>query len=333
LAVGFPQKVILLSQLRYDYLDAGPSWAQIREIRIRDLTPHPIGDSCWLGNGNLIVGAGNQLFVYDKHVEASNRMVTSLRLPSQETAFVDLFDVVSRLNGPLPVFHPQFLAQCILCGKTNLVHSILINLYRKLKFLVHGDEIDGFLDIPLEEFYMETDVSAFGCSHTKLNSYGIQTQRITTRKEIRSSYVDFTMDDEVHVVDETVAAFLNESLTRFALPQLSSKEQFHLVDIVECVATVEKHRRSMDDNAARYLLFFRQHMLRRTQGLPKHDAISWREIVWAFHSDSHGILTDLVSKQFHGKMLWEHARESGLFMWITDLNDLVGIAFLADSLI
>ena len=126
-------------------------------------------------------------------------------------------------------------------------------------------------------------------------------------------------------MDETVAASLNENLTRVALPQLSSKEQFHLVDIVECVATVEKHRRSMDDNAARYLLFFRQHMLRRTQGLLEQVTISWREIVWAFHSDSHEILTDLVSKQFHGKMLWEHARESGLFMWITDLNALVRI--------
>ena len=142
---------------------------------------------------------------------------------------------------------------------------------------------------------------------------------------MRSSYADFTINGEAYIVDETVAASLNENLTRVALPQLSSKEQFHLVDIVECVATVEKHRRSMDDNAARYLLFFRQHMLRRTQGILEQVTISWREIVWAFHSDSHEILTDLVSKQFHGKMLWEHARESGLFMWITDLNALVRI--------
>lgn len=304
LAVGFPRKVVLLSQLRYDYLDARPSWAQIREIRI-DLTPHPIGDSCWLGNGNLVVGAGNQLFVYDKHIEISHPVVTGLRLPSHRSTYVDLFDVVSRLNGPLPVFHPQFLAQCILCGKTNLVHLILTSLHRKLKFYTEGDVLDDFLDIPIENIYQETDLL----------------QQISW-KEAHSSYADFSDDHEARVLDETVAASLNEYLTRIALPQLSSPEQFRLVNTVECVATVEKHRRSMDDNAARYLLFFRQHMLRKSQGQPEHITVSWREIVWAFHSDSHGILTDLVSRQFHAKMLWENARESGLFMWLTDLTAL-----------
>ncbi|KAL1988776.1 hypothetical protein VTN96DRAFT_7660 [Rasamsonia emersonii] len=305
LAVGFPHKVILLSQLRYDYLDSGPSWTQIREIRIRDLTPHPIGDSCWLSNGNLVVGAGNQLFVYDRHIEISNRLVTELRIPSHGSSVVDLFDVVSRLNGPLPVFHPQFLAQCILSGKTNLVHSILLNLHRKLKFYTEGDELDSFLGMPIEDFYRETDV-----------------MQKAAWKELRSSYADFSTDDESQTLDENVAAIVNENLTRVTLPQLSSQEQFRLADTIECVATVEKHRRSMDDNAARYLLFFRQHMLRRSQGLSNKNTVSWREIVWAMHSGSQDILTDLVSRQFNGKMVWKSARESGIFMWLSDLTAL-----------
>jgi hypothetical protein len=139
---------------------------------------------------------------------------------------------------------------------------------------------------------------------------------------MHSSYANFSLEDEMSVLNETAASALNEYLTRFALHQLSSTEQFRLMDTVECVATVEKHRRSMDDNAARYLLFFRQHMLRRSQG-QEQGTISWREIVWAFHSESHEILTDLVSKQFHGRVCWENARECGLFMWITDVNALV----------
>ncbi|KAK2738326.1 regulator of (H+)-ATPase in vacuolar membrane [Myotisia sp. PD_48] len=303
LAVGFPHKIVLLSQLRYDYVDAGPSWAQIREIQTQHYTPHPIGDSCWLGNGNLVVGTGNQLFVYDKYIEASNRWVTSLRLPYRKEARFNLFEVVSRLNGPLPVFHPQFLAQCILSGKTRLVHLILIKLYRKLKFATDADGIDGFLDIPLEDIYTETPPM----QHIAL-------------KEMKSSYADFTLDEEPIVVDETIAGSLNEYLTKIALPQLSSKEQFHLVNTIECVATVEKHRRSMDDNAARYFLFFRQHLLRRSQGISDEFMLPWREIVWAFHSDSHEILADLVSKQYDNRMLWENARESGIFMWLTDAN-------------
>ena len=160
LAVGFPHRVILLSQLRYDYLDSRPAWTQVREIRIRDLTPHPIGDSCWLSNGNLVIGAGNQLFVYDKDIDVGNRLVSELRMPSHGLPSVDLFEVASRLNGPLPVYHPQFIAQCILSGKTNLVHAVLLELHRKLKFYTEGDDIDTFLDMSLDSFYAEIDVSS-----------------------------------------------------------------------------------------------------------------------------------------------------------------------------
>lgn len=124
-------------------------------------------------------------------------------------------------------------------------------------------------------------------------------------------------------MDEAAATILNETLSRIALPQLSSQEQFRLADTIECVATVEKHRRAMDDNAARYLLFFRQHMLRRVQGVANKKAVSWREVVWAYHSDSHDILSDLVSRQFGGKLNWKSARESGIFFWLTDANAIV----------
>lgn len=77
----------------------------------------------------------------------------------------------------------------------------------------------------------------------------------------------------------------------------------------------------MDDNAARFMLLFRQHALRR--GRSNDVLLSWREINWAYHSNSQDILVDMVSHQFHGKMLWEHARESGMFMWMTDPNALV----------
>jgi len=35
LAIGFDHRVLLLAQLRYDYLSAGPSWAPIREVSIQ----------------------------------------------------------------------------------------------------------------------------------------------------------------------------------------------------------------------------------------------------------------------------------------------------------
>ena len=140
---------------------------------------------------------------------------------------------------------------------------------------------------------------------------------------MRSSYADFIDHDEPETVTEELAASLNESLAKLAIPQLSSYEQFYLANIIECVATAEKQRRSMDENAMRYLLFFRQHMIRKSQAPATQVKITWREIIWAYHSDSQDILVDLVSRQFNGRVLWEHARESGMFMWMSDLTALV----------
>lgn len=150
-----------------------------------------------------------------------------------------------------------------------------------------------------------------------------KTPQKAVSKELNSSYADLSLEDEPSVMDEDTAAILNDNLARVALPQLTSQEQVRLVDTIECVATVEKHRRSMDDNAARYLLFFRQHMLRRTQGIANKVTVSWREIVWAFHSSSQDILLDLASKQFGGKLSWKAARESGMFMWLSNPATIV----------
>ncbi|KAL9623679.1 MAG: hypothetical protein Q9160_002135 [Pyrenula sp. 1 TL-2023] len=306
LAVGFPHRIVLLTQLRYDYLNAGPAWAPIREIYIRNLTPHPIGDSCWLGNGSLVIGSGNQMFIYDQELDLRDPNIAELQVPYGRLLSKDMFSLVQRLNGTLPVFHPQFVTQCILSGKIDLVHKLLTTLHRKLKFITEGDEVGSFLELDLEDYYEETD----DMSRSIL-------------KEMRFSYADFASDEESsETVDENVAAILTDNLAKIALPQLSSHEQFHLVDIVECIATVSKYSRSMDANAARYLLFFRQHMLRKSSAPSKRVTVGWREVIWAFHSGSQDILVDLVTRQFQGKLSWVQARESGMFLWLSDITAL-----------
>lgn len=160
LAVGFPHSVVILAQMRYDYLSVGPAWAPIREIHIKDLTPRPIGDSTWLGSGNLLIGAGNQLFVYDKLVDSSDSMVSDLKVPVHKQGRMDLFNLVTFLNGPLPVFHPQFLSQCILAGKLVCVQKIILGLRKALKFFSDGDELDSFVSMSSEDFVGEEHVSS-----------------------------------------------------------------------------------------------------------------------------------------------------------------------------
>ncbi|KAM5362747.1 hypothetical protein ACJA88_013863 [Fusarium oxysporum] len=301
LAVGFPYRIILLSQMRFDYLNKGPAWAQIREISIRELTPHPIGDSTWLGDGHLIIGAGNQMFVQDRHVGISESMKTDLRLPLRKDGKLDLFQVVQRFNGPLPVFHPQFLMQCILSGKATLVRRILVALHKTLKYHINGETLDDYLGMDLSEFYMPEQ------SHTLAVDK-------SSGAYLNGNNTDETDDEDIFT--EQTAVSINEKLVKIDIIQLSGHEQIQLADIIECVALVERHRRSMDENGARFMLLFRQHALRKGRTNEMH--LSWREINWAFHSNSQDILVDFVSRQNHGSMLWEHARESGLFMWLTD---------------
>lgn len=163
LAIGFPSRILLLAEMRFDYLNKGPAWAPIREINIRDFTPHPIGDSTWLGDGNLVIGAGHQLYVYDRKFDASGSLMPSLQMPQRKDGMWDLFEVVQRLNGPLPVLHPQFLSQCILAGKIPLVHRILMSLHKILKFWVEGDVIDDYVGLDMEEFYIEKKVRLPSC--------------------------------------------------------------------------------------------------------------------------------------------------------------------------
>lgn len=112
-----------------------------------------------------------------------------------------------------------------------------------------------------------------------------------------------------------------EKLGQTRLPQLSVREQGELIDIVKCASTVERHRRSLDNNGIRFMLFYRQHALRKTQLSNRH--LSWREINWASHSSSQDILAEFIRHQSRDAYLWEHARESGIFMWLSDANSLV----------
>lgn len=153
LAVGFQSRLVLLCQMRFDYLNQGPAWIQIREIDLRDLTPHPIGDSTWLGDGYLVTGAGNQLFVHDRGVGTNDVVIEDLRLPTRQHGSWDLFEVVQRFNGPLSIFHPQFLSQCILSGKSTVVRRVLVALHRVLRYLAPGDSVDDYLGLDLATFF------------------------------------------------------------------------------------------------------------------------------------------------------------------------------------
>ena len=299
LAVGFSYKVQMFAQSRYNYLFDSAAWTIIREVHTNELSSHPMGDSIWLSRGNLAVAAGNQLYICNEEVSLTDKSADDLGLPVSRRANIDMLDLVSAINGPLPVYHPQFLGQCILLGDLSRLEMILLALRKVLRYFVVGDDLDGHLGLPLEAFYSD---------ESKAGSF-----------DQDPSSQDGQPDQEF--VQSALAA-LRETLIDIALPHVTRGEQLRLADGIECLALASKQKASMDDNAIRYYFMLSQHMLRR--GRFKADiGISWREIVWAFHSVSQDNLIDHVSRQFRGRLLWENARECGMFMWINDIDALV----------
>lgn len=124
------------------------------------------------------------------------------------------------------------------------------------------------------------------------------------------------------MIEETAVA-LNDKLSETRLPFLTSEEQSSLSNIIEAVGFTEKHQRSADKLGVQYLSSLRKrgNRLNGTDAPPR--PLSWREIVWAFHSNTQDILSDLTSQQYQGKMLWTDARDCGIFMWMTDITALV----------
>jgi len=60
------------------------------------------------------------------------------------------------------------------------------------------------------------------------------------------------------------------------------------------------------------------------------ERMRYRDIVWAFHSESQGMLLAAAGSACQNKMCWADARALGVFMWLTNADTLVSyLVFLA----
>ncbi|BFZ62436.1 regulator of (H+)-ATPase in vacuolar membrane [Saitoella coloradoensis] len=311
LAVGFPHKVVLFCQQRWENLDTRESWVQFREIDMTRITPHPIGDSIWLDDGTLVVGAGNQLYVMDKSLKESHAALQT-NSEVQILPGSDIFEAVSLLNGRLAVYHPQLIQQAFLTGKVALVHAILLRFLDNLQR--HDREKGEYKPIPFLGFGI--------VEFTRRNDEGSLTKQVARS----SMFLDDGPQEDgesLSILTPEKAAELNQLLTEVTIPYLSRYNQMRLAAIITCVAEIEQHRRSMDLNGARYYLFLKLH------GLTKHErqegddvSMSTRDFLWAFHSTSQEILMDRTVRAYDNRISWADARESGMFLWCRSTDTL-----------
>ncbi|KZP10552.1 hypothetical protein FIBSPDRAFT_922313 [Athelia psychrophila] len=312
LAVGFPHRVSILCQQRMTYFDEGPGWTMCYEIDMSDKVPYPISDSVWLANGSLLVGAGHLMFLYGQLTHENANLKGKTRAGT-------LFDYAARQNGPLLEYHPQILLQCLLWEKVEIVKMIIVNLARALR-LAHAGEAWATVwqPLPLEQFLRKDGVASSGQSKQRFSGL--------------FNRADDTDASDEDVFSRVVVMRLIEQLDSRPLPTLTPNEQAHLLVLIQTTLEIDEQRRALDSNGLRYVISMRSFYIfnqkvKSDPNIPQsagetarqsgyRHRLRYRDMVWAFHSESQDILLNTATSACNGKMCWSDARALGIFVWL-----------------
>ncbi|KAI0375421.1 WD repeat-containing protein [Pilatotrama ljubarskyi] len=312
LAVGFAHRVELLCQQRATYFDETPGWSVCWKIDMGGMVPHPISDSIWLARGTLLVGAGHLLFMFgQKRLEKSEK--------ESEASEESLFEHVARLNGPLDEYHPQMILQCLLWEKIELVKSIIVNLARNVEF---GRDIHDWETLPIEKF-LQRDEEARATNVPHRPKYSLLFD-IPEGKD----------EEEEDPFSPSVVQKLLDHFEEKPILHLTPSENASLLVLIQTALEIEEQRRALDPNGLRYLISMRSfYILNRrasepsspasptngtapTLQLKRRERLRYRDMIWAFHSDSQEVLLSTSVAACGGKMCWPDARALGVFVWM-----------------
>lgn len=288
LSVGFLRFVLLYTQLRYDYTNNVPTFAVLKKIDISDYTSHQIGDSVWIDHGYLVIGSGNQFFIDDKWVELGSANNSSLdstirqlmvgyTKESHQLKF-DVSHLVKILNGPLPLYHPQFLIQCIFMHQFRLVKDVLVKLFQTLRT---NEPIEWDLGMNMRDEIFP------------------QERRHADKNEVFAHF------------NEMLLEMLVEKLSKVSLPLLTRHQQITLISVISIVQELDKYKKSVDENGIRFLIGFKlfQLSLRQKQ-------LTMRDINWALHSDNKETLITIVDAHYKHRLTWEKLKQTGMVFWV-----------------
>ncbi|KAJ4485959.1 RAVE protein 1 C terminal-domain-containing protein [Lentinula aciculospora] len=306
LAVGFLHHVELLCQQRMTYFDEGPGWSVCWKIDIGSFTPYPINDSIWLANSSLLIGAGHQMLLYGPPKSSEPK--------SSDTE--SLFEYVARQNGPLPDYHPQMLLQCLLWEKIELVKEIIVNLGKDLES-IHSR--NSWASVPVERFFSKNQ------------------SKIAHKKRYNMLFDGPQEDDEEDSFCRPFVTELIELLESRPLPRLTPNECASLIVLIQTTLEIDEQRRALDSNGLRYLISMRSFYIvnrrastpaspRSSEAVPRNtgrrERLRYRDMVWAFHSESQDLLLGASSAACNGKMGWSDARALGISVWLNSIESL-----------
>lgn len=279
----------------------------------------------------MVIGCGNQFFIDDKWVKlgssANNSLDSTIRqlmvgytnienedydssqkeTKSTYDMIYDIEQLVRILNGPLPVYHPQFLIQCLFMHQISLVKDVFVRLFQILR---KGDSIQWDLSMDLTNEVLENNESRqSGASTPSLSS------KIDIINDAFSSKFDSSGIHIFNSFNDNLLDLLIEKLMKISLPLLTRHQQITLISIISIVKELGKYLMSLDENGLRFLMGFKLFQLSS-----KQSKLTTRDISWALHSDNKEMLLTMVEEYFKNRLKWENVKQIGLVYWVETIR-------------
>lgn len=323
LSVGFDKFVLLYTQLRYDYTNKMPTFAVIEKVDTSSYTSHKIGDLIWLNDCYLVIASGNQFYIDDKWIRSGSKLNNSIdsiirqlmigyakpknddgHKKVNDDLIYDINHLVAILNGPLPIYHPQFVIQALYMNQMKFVQDIFVQLFQALR---RGKTIVGDLNMDMEKVILTSLISRASDRpagfETPSNFYDDQSTDVDIFEHFNSALADM----------------LIEKLMKITLPLLTRHQQSTLVSLISIVKYLKKASSSLDSNGCRFLLGFKLY-----QVSPKQAKLNVRDISWALHSNDKDVLLSAVEEHFKFKLSWDNVNLTGLVFWVRS-SKLIGV--------
>eukprot|EP00842_Homolaphlyctis_polyrhiza_P006919 jgi/Hompol1/816/HPOL_005431-RA len=241
----------------------------------------------------------------------------------------------SEYNGRLPDHHPKLLMNYLLWGRYDMVKYNLSMFNRLATLCANTGSPIPEMPIPLWRLLSENTSAPYSVdTHDALFA---DPDALTGRIP---AVGEFSASDA-----QNLAAILTSN----KVSGLSADEQTQLLGIVSTFSQLSQFDQTLDTNGIRYLFLLKMFTFAQkpnaqdesaatTSSAPRFSAasrsnlidvdvkpaaMSHRDAMWAFISESQDVLLDIASQTFGGKILWKDAQRIGMGLWIRNPETLV----------
>ncbi|KAJ2451615.1 regulator of (H+)-ATPase in vacuolar membrane [Coemansia sp. RSA 2336] len=286
-------------------IDSG--WIHAHTISAADFGPNThIGSFSFTSAGDPTFSVNKQLFVYP---QTKNK-------PISELAFDE--------HGELALIHPFVLTELMSWGKIEAVKRLLSLLYDYIREQSIGSRASTALPlIPIDDL-LSLDAASSSEKPSVPNKNSVRSRYAALLNTGLDSSM-LTINTESPDFDQFTrekADYVLEKLTEIKISGLSPIDQSRLLSIVGTISASQIEDQSIDSMGIRYLVKLQLLELENKRARTSVD-LPYRELNWALHSQSQGILLQ-ICLQRHAAMglTWKTARQMGIGVWLSNVSAL-----------